>query len=79
MDYSDVKANGWIQPYKLVYTMADFHRLHKHHDALTARFILLCSAVYYSREKGLQCRTVNTLDNVQKFLYMDPDVERATP
>ena len=54
MVYSDVVQNGWIQPYKKLYSMRDFHRLRKEHDAKTARFILLCSAAHYRiDEKGV--------------------------
>ena len=46
--YSDVVDAGLIQPFKKLYTMADFKRLYKeYHDAILCRFILICSAIYY--------------------------------
>ena len=71
LDYSDVKNNGWIQPYKPVYSMKDFRRLHKDHDALTARFILICSTAYYSREKGMKCHVTKQLNEIEKYAHMD--------
>ena len=71
MDYSDVVRNGWIQPYKKLYTMRDFHRLHKEHDATTSRFILLCSAAHYSIDEKLECDVSKNLMGVDKFIAMD--------
>lgn len=34
MTFRDVQENGWIQPYKRLYTMADFKRLCKTHTAM---------------------------------------------
>lgn len=73
MVYSDVVQNGWIQPYKKLYTMRDFHRLHKQHDATTSRFILLCSAAHYCIEKNLECDVVKGLGDVEKFKRMDAE------
>ena len=55
MVFSDVQKNGWIQPYKPIYTMRDFNRLCKEHDALTVRFILVCSSAYYERGEKREC------------------------
>lgn len=69
--YSDVVKNGWIQPYKALYTMKDFYRLHKEHDAVTSRFILICSAAYYSLEEGRESWVPKSLHDVMTFKSMD--------
>lgn len=69
--YSDVVRNGWIQPYKSLYTMRDFNRLHKEHDAVASRFILICSAAYYSLDEGRESWVSKPLLNVMTFKLMD--------
>lgn len=71
MVYSDVAQNGWVLPYKKLYSMRDFHRLRKEHDAKTARFILLCSAAHYSIDEKLKCDVSRSLMDVDKFIVMD--------
>lgn len=71
MVYSDVVQNGWIQPYKKLYSMRDLHRLRKEHDAKTARFILLRSAAHYSIDEKLKCDVSRSLMDVDKFIVMD--------
>lgn len=71
MTYSDIEKSGWIQPYKPVYTMRDFHRLHKKYPAVIARFILMCSAAHYDIDKGKECRVTRSLEKVDKFITMD--------
>lgn len=69
MVYSDVVKNGWILPYKEIYTIQDFNRLHKVHDALTARFIIICTVVKYINEKKV-CRCSKVFDDIKKFELM---------
>lgn len=71
MVYSDVVNNGWVRTYKPVYTMKDFHRLHQKFDAVTSRFILVCSAAYYCRIERRDCRVTRQLEKVDKFILMD--------
>lgn len=71
MVYSDVVKNGWIQPYKPIYTMKDFRRLYQKHDAVTSRFILICSAVHYYMDEGRKCWVSRPLEKVDKFILMD--------
>lgn len=70
MIYSDVVKNGWILPYKEIYTIQDFNKLHKVHDALIARFIIICTVIKYI-DKGKVCRCSNVFDDIKKFELMD--------
>lgn len=69
--YSDIVSNGWILPKKEKYTMKDFREVHKKHDAITSRFIIICSAIYhyYPLAYGHYSQI---FDNIEHFLYM-PD------
>lgn len=69
MVYSDVVKNGWILPYKKKYTYADFKKLLKQHDGLTARFIIVCSAVHWYYKK-LPCDYSRRFDDVTKFYFI---------
>lgn len=62
MLFSDVEQNGWIQPYKSVYTMHDFNKLNKEHNELTSRFILVCSAAYYDISENKNVRISKSLE-----------------
>jgi hypothetical protein len=70
MVYSEVVKNGWILPYKKKYTMSDFNKLHKNHDALTARFIIWCSGAYHNTDAH-PCDVSKALCDVNKFKFMD--------
>ena len=70
MVYSDVVKNNWILPYKNKYTMRDFNKLHVRFDAMTARFIVICSAAFWCTEKNRSASYSNVFDNIYKFLYM---------
>jgi hypothetical protein len=70
MVYSDVVKNGWILPYKVKYTMKDFKKIHGLHDAITSRFIIICSVVYHC-ENGKICDYSQIFNNINKFLYME--------
>lgn len=71
MVYDDVIKNGWILPYKELYTMHDFNRLHKIHDALTARFIIICTVTKYAYVEKKKCRWSKVFDDSTKFELMD--------
>lgn len=66
MTYQDVVDQGLILPKKNKYTMRDFNKLHKTYDAITARFIIMCSAATY------KVPVSDIFWNEKKFLYM-PD------
>lgn len=66
MTYQDVVDQGLILPKKNKYTMRDFNKLHKTYDAITARFIIMCSAATY------KVSVSDIFWNEKKFLYM-PD------
>ena len=66
MTYQDVVDQGLILPKKNKYTMRDFNKLHKSYDAITARFIIMCSAATY------KVPVSDIFWNEKKFLYM-PD------
>ena len=66
MTYQDVVDQGLILPKKNKYTMRDFNKLHKSYDAITARFIIMCSAATY------KVPVSDIFWNKKKFLYM-PD------
>lgn len=65
-DYGDVVEQGLILPKKDKYTMRDFNRLHRTYDAVTARFIIICSAAHHKTSVS------DIFWNYKKFLYM-PD------
>lgn len=69
MVFSDVVKNGWILPHKEKYTMRDFNKLHGAHDALTSRFIIVCSAAHYWSE-GKKTGYSKMFDKIEKFIYM---------
>ncbi len=69
MVFSDVVKNGWILPYKKKYTMRDFRKLHGVHDALTARFIIICSAAFWWNEKRT-CDYSRVFDDINIFVFM---------
>lgn len=48
--YSDVVDAGLIQSKKEKYTMKDFKKLSLNYDQITARFILICSAMYHFKK-----------------------------
>ena len=71
MVYSDVVKNGWILPYKKSYTMKDFNKLHKIHNALTSRFIIICTVTKYAYTEGKECKWSKVFNDILKFEVMD--------
>ncbi len=65
MTFKNVQENDWIQPYKRLYTMADFKRLCKTHTAKTARFILMCSSAYYFIDEKKECDVSKALHKMR--------------
>lgn len=56
MVYSDILKMGLIQPYKKNYGLDDFKKLvETGMSQLTARFILLCTVVYYNIDCKQEC------------------------
>ena len=66
MTYQDVVDQGLILPRKKKYTMRDFNKLHGKYDAITTRFIVICSAATY------KVPVSDIFWNMNHFLYM-PD------
>lgn len=64
MTYQDVVDQKLILPRKNKYTMRDFNELHKNFDAITARFIIICSAATY------KVPISDIIWNEKKFLFM---------
>lgn len=51
MLYGEVVKNGWILPKKKFYTIRDYRKLlEQGHNPKTARFIVICSAVYHDTD-----------------------------
>lgn len=67
IDYDYVKSHGLLLPFKKKYTMRDFNKLHQKHDAMMARFIIICSAATY------KSKISDIFWDTNKFLYM-PDL-----
>ena len=66
--YSDVVNAGFILPYKRKYTMYDFKKLvRKGWSQVDARWIILCSEVYYHYE----VKEVSITKEIETGIFLD--------
>ena len=58
MIYSDIINKNLILPYKKKYTIKDFNKLLCIHDWEIARFIIICSVLFYENEHICKCTNI---------------------
>ena len=63
MTYTDIINRGLILPEKPRYTMRDYNTLKKTHGNITARFIVICSAIFHGDPaRRLSYATIDKMD-----------------